>query len=109
MILYERGEKSKAPAVRHHQPAAPSGRDPATDLQAAQELFTLDGYVTTTIAAIADHTGVAVQTVYASAKSKRDILKGILDLSISGEESKYRSRPARDGVRSKPNLTPGPS
>jgi len=55
-------------------------------LEAAQELFTRDGYVTTTIAAVADHAGVAVQTVYASAKSKRDILKGILDLSISGED-----------------------
>jgi AcrR family transcriptional regulator len=54
--------------------------------EAAQELFTRDGYVTTTIAAIAEHAGVAVQTVYASAKSKRDILKGILDLSISGED-----------------------
>jgi TetR/AcrR family transcriptional regulator of autoinduction and epiphytic fitness len=54
--------------------------------EAAQELFTRDGYVTTTIAAIAEHAGVAVQTVYASAKSKRDILKGILDLAISGED-----------------------
>jgi AcrR family transcriptional regulator len=54
--------------------------------EAAQELFARDGYVTTTIAAIADHAGVAVQTVYVSAKSKRDILKGILDLSISGED-----------------------
>jgi AcrR family transcriptional regulator len=55
-------------------------------LEAAQELFTRDGYVTTTISAIAEHAGVAVQTVYASAKSKRDILKGILDLAISGED-----------------------
>jgi AcrR family transcriptional regulator len=54
--------------------------------EAAQELFTRDGYVTTTIAAIAEHAGVAVQTVYASTKSKRDILKGILDLAISGED-----------------------
>jgi TetR/AcrR family transcriptional regulator, regulator of autoinduction and epiphytic fitness len=54
--------------------------------EAAQELFTRDGYVTTTIAAIADHAGVAVQTVYASTKSKREILKGIIDLAISGEE-----------------------
>jgi TetR/AcrR family transcriptional regulator, regulator of autoinduction and epiphytic fitness len=53
--------------------------------EAAEELFTRDGYVTTTIATIAEHAGVAVQTVYASAKSKRDILKGILDLAISGE------------------------
>ena len=54
--------------------------------EAAQELFTRDGYVTTTMAAIADHAGVAVQTVYASTKSKRDILKGIIDLAISGED-----------------------
>jgi TetR/AcrR family transcriptional regulator, regulator of autoinduction and epiphytic fitness len=54
--------------------------------EAAQELFTRDGYVTTTMAAIAEQAGVAVQTVYASAKSKRDILKGILDLAISGED-----------------------
>jgi AcrR family transcriptional regulator len=54
--------------------------------EAAQELFTRDGYVTTTMAAIAEHAGVAVQTVYASTKSKRDILKGIIDLAISGEE-----------------------
>jgi AcrR family transcriptional regulator len=54
--------------------------------EAAEELFTRDGYVTTTITAIAEHAGVAVQTVYASTKSKRDILKGILDLAISGQD-----------------------
>lgn len=54
--------------------------------QAAQELFLRDGYAATTIAAIADQAGVAVQTVYASAKSKRDILKGILDLAVSGPD-----------------------
>jgi AcrR family transcriptional regulator len=53
-------------------------------LEAAEELFTREGYVTTTIAAIAEHAGVAAQTVYASTKSKRDILKGIIDLAISG-------------------------
>jgi TetR/AcrR family transcriptional regulator, regulator of autoinduction and epiphytic fitness len=54
--------------------------------ESAEELFTRDGYVTTTMASIAEHAGVAVQTVYASTKSKRDILKGILDLAISGED-----------------------
>jgi TetR/AcrR family transcriptional regulator, regulator of autoinduction and epiphytic fitness len=54
--------------------------------QAAEELFLREGYVTTTMAAIAEHAGVAVQTVYASTKSKRDILKGILDLAVSGED-----------------------
>lgn len=54
--------------------------------EAAQELFTRDGYVTTTMAAIAERAGVAVQTVYASTRSKREILKGILDLAVSGED-----------------------
>ena len=54
--------------------------------EAAQELFTRDGYVTTTMVAISERAGVAVQTVYASVKSKRDVLKGILDLAISGED-----------------------
>ncbi|MBO0732387.1 MAG: TetR/AcrR family transcriptional regulator, partial [Acidimicrobiaceae bacterium] len=54
--------------------------------QAAQELFLRDGYATTTMAAIAEQAGVAVQTVYASTKTKRDILKGIVDLAVSGED-----------------------
>jgi AcrR family transcriptional regulator len=54
--------------------------------RAAQELFLRDGYATTTMATIADHAGVAVQTVYASTRSKRDILKGIIDLAVSGDD-----------------------
>jgi AcrR family transcriptional regulator len=54
-------------------------------LEAAQDLFVQDGYVATTMAAIAERAGVAVQTVYASTTSKRDILKGILDLAVSGD------------------------
>ena len=55
-------------------------------LHAAQRLFLRDGYAATTIAAIADEADVAVQTVYASTKSKREILMRILDLAVSGEE-----------------------
>lgn len=64
--------------------------------EAAQELFARDGYVTTTIAAIAEQAGVAIQTVYASTKSKRDILKGIIDLAISGEDEQV---PVQAGSR----------
>lgn len=68
----------------------------------AAELFMRDGYVTTTIAAIAERAGLAVQTGYASTKSKRDILNGILDLAVSGEDeqvpiqasSRWREIPA---------------
>jgi AcrR family transcriptional regulator len=55
-------------------------------LEAAQELFARDGYTATTMNAIADHAGVAVQTVYASTRSKRDILKKIIDLAVSGRQ-----------------------
>lgn len=51
---------------------------------AAQRLFLRDGYTATTMKAIADEAGVAVQTVYAATTSKREILKGILDTAVSG-------------------------
>ena len=67
---------------RQRQAAETRGRI----LRAAQELFLRDGYAATTLAAVAEHAGVAVQTVYASTRSKRDILKGIVDLAVSGED-----------------------
>ena len=65
---------------RHRQAAETQSRI----LEAAQLLFARDGYVSTTMNAIADQAGVAVQTVYASTRSKRDILKAIIDLAVSG-------------------------
>jgi TetR/AcrR family transcriptional regulator of autoinduction and epiphytic fitness len=65
---------------RHRQAAETQARI----LDAAQMLFIRDGYTTTTMTAIADQAGVAVQTVYASSKSKRDILKGIIDRAVIG-------------------------
>lgn len=56
-------------------------------LDAARDLFARDGYANTTMTAIATHAGVASQTVYASARSKRDILKLLLDLAVSGPEA----------------------
>ena len=67
---------------RHRQAAETQARI----LDAAQMLFIRDGYTATTMNAIADQAGVAVQTVYASTKSKRDILKGIIDLAVSGSD-----------------------
>ncbi|MEZ0067629.1 AcrR family transcriptional regulator [Streptacidiphilus sp. MAP12-20] len=55
-------------------------------LAAAQELFVRDGYTATTMNAIAEHAGVAVQTVYASTRAKRDILTKLLDLAVSGRQ-----------------------
>lgn len=55
-------------------------------LDAARELFVADGYGATTIRAIADEAGVAVQTVYAVFGNKRAILSELLDVSIAGDD-----------------------
>jgi AcrR family transcriptional regulator len=56
-------------------------------VEAAAQLFQRDGYAATTIAAIAAEAGVAVQTIYASAKSKRDILQSVIDLTVRGADN----------------------
>lgn len=55
-------------------------------LDAARALFLARGYVATTIADIADEAGVANQTVYASLRSKRQILKEVMDVAIGGDD-----------------------
>lgn len=55
-------------------------------LEAAHKLFVRDGYTATTMTAIATEAGVAIQTVYASAKTKRDIFQAILDIAVSGHD-----------------------
>jgi AcrR family transcriptional regulator len=48
-------------------------------IKSAQALFLEQGYICTTIEAIAEHAGVAVSTVYAIFGSKREILRAIRD------------------------------
>lgn len=55
-------------------------------LAAARRLFVDEGYGATTIQAIADEAGVAVQTVYAAFGNKRSILAELLDVSIAGDD-----------------------
>jgi AcrR family transcriptional regulator len=55
-------------------------------LAAARRLFVGDGYGATTIQAVADEAGVAVQTVYAAFGNKRTILAELLDVSIAGDD-----------------------
>jgi AcrR family transcriptional regulator len=54
-------------------------------LQAALKLFTANGYVVTTIQAIADEAGVAVQTVYAVFGNKREVLRQALEAAVTGD------------------------
>ena len=55
-------------------------------LDAAETLFTRDGYATTTIAAIAGQADVAVQTVYAVFGTKRAVLSELLAVRVVGDD-----------------------
>lgn len=55
-------------------------------MAAAGELFVTLGYGATTMVAIGEQAGVAVQTVYASFKTKRAILAEALDHAIAGDD-----------------------
>lgn len=58
----------------------------AAILAAALELFVSTGYTATTIQAIADRAGVAVQTVYAVFGNKRELLRQLIESSIAGDD-----------------------
>jgi AcrR family transcriptional regulator len=54
-------------------------------LLAARDEFAENGYRAATVARIAARAGVAVQTLYHAWGSKRDLLRGVLELAISGD------------------------
>src|SRR5947208_11121 len=56
-------------------------------LQAARDMFVQDGYVATTIDAIADHAGVSPETVYATFRNKRSLLSQLIDVSMAGDDA----------------------
>lgn len=55
-------------------------------LDAAHELFVATGYAATTIQAIAERAGVAVQTVYAAFGNKRELLRQLIESTITGDD-----------------------
>jgi TetR/AcrR family transcriptional regulator, regulator of autoinduction and epiphytic fitness len=61
---------------------------------AARLLFVRDGYGATTLQAIADEAGVAVQTVYAVYRSKPGILRELRDAIVFQPEAEERYREA---------------
>jgi len=56
-------------------------------VDAARKLFTANGYVATTIQAVADEAGVAVQTVYATFRNKRELLRQVLESAVVGGDA----------------------
>jgi TetR/AcrR family transcriptional regulator, regulator of autoinduction and epiphytic fitness len=55
-------------------------------VEAARELFVDLGYPATTFGAIADSSGVSIQTVYAHFPTKRDLLKAVIDQTVVGDD-----------------------
>ena len=54
-------------------------------LDVAQRLFERDGYVATTMEAIAHEAGVALKTVYAAFTTKPGLLRALWDLRLKGD------------------------
>ncbi|UAK35256.1 TetR/AcrR family transcriptional regulator [Nocardia asteroides] len=65
--------------------AAKTSANRARMLGAAGELFTTRGYTATTMKAIAEEAGMAVQTLYFTFATKRAILAELLDVEIAGD------------------------
>jgi TetR/AcrR family transcriptional regulator, regulator of autoinduction and epiphytic fitness len=55
-------------------------------VDAAAQLFLREGYSATSINAIAREAGVAVPTVYASLRSKANILRAVVELTVRGDD-----------------------
>src|SRR3712207_2152045 len=55
-------------------------------VEAAALLFVQEGYSATSIRAIAETAGVAVPTVYASLRSKANILRAVVQLTVRGDD-----------------------
>ncbi len=67
---------------RRRQQASATRR---TVLEAAQRLFERDGYVATTMDAIAGEAGVALKTVYSAFTTKSGLLRAVWDLALKGD------------------------
>jgi AcrR family transcriptional regulator len=64
-------------------------------LEAAARLFFERGYQSTSVGQIAAEAGVAVQTIYNSLGSKRDVLERVLELAVAGEGATDDADPSR--------------
>lgn len=74
-------------------------------LDAARELFVASGYAATTIQAIAEQAGVAVQTVYAVFGNKRELLRQLIESTITGDDDSLpiTQRPEVQAVAAEPD------
>jgi AcrR family transcriptional regulator len=81
-MLDQKGAKRTYNSARRQAQARETRRQ---IVEAARHLFIERGYVGSTIEAIAQQAGVAVETVYVAFGSKRAILSSLIDVSIGGD------------------------
>jgi AcrR family transcriptional regulator len=73
-------------------------------LEAAQRLFVANGYGATSIRAIADEAGVAVQTVYAVFGNKRQLVIELVENAVTGDDlAAVTERPEAQAIRAEPS------
>jgi AcrR family transcriptional regulator len=72
----------------YHAPrrAEQAARTRRSILDAGRDLFTLQGYAATSIAEIAQHAGVAIDTIYATVGRKPDLMRELVESAISGTD-----------------------
>ena len=68
-------------------------------LEAAERLFSEQGYVATTIAAIASEARVAPKTVYLAFETKAGLLRALWNLRLRGTPTRCRSETASGTAR----------
>jgi AcrR family transcriptional regulator len=93
---YHSPRRAEQAAVTRNAEQAAVTRNAA--LASARELFVSKGYAATTVADIARHARVAVDTVYATVGRKPALLRDVLETSISGTDNAIPAR-QRDYVR----------
>ena len=93
-----KGKRNYDSSLRKQQ----AGQTRMRIVEAAQKLFADRGYAASTIESIASAAGVAVDTVYATFGSKREVLKALLDVRVGGDDAPIDllDRPGPQAVRS---------
>src|SRR5580658_2901186 len=87
--------KRRYDATRRRQAAA---RTRSAILDSARQLFTERGYAATSMTAIADRAGVALDTVYAAVGRKPELARLLIETAISGTDQAIPAE-QRDYVR----------
>ncbi|MFF2299108.1 TetR/AcrR family transcriptional regulator [Arthrobacter sp. NPDC058127] len=74
--------------IRHNdRRVAQAAATKAAVVEAARQLFLSRGYVATTIGAVAEQAGVAIQTIYNSVGNKAALLSAVVDATAAGPDA----------------------